>query len=104
MTPRGGAAKLKAPVDAAKVTEALGDFFGGDLKLAGDGDGGGGVEHVVAAGDMKLEGPERSGCRCGPGSARSGRRHSGEKFEAVVGLGGIAVGEDAAANAGQNAP
>ena len=57
----GGAAKLKAPVDAAEVTEALGNFVGGNFKLAGDGDGGGGVEHIVASGNVELEGAEGAG-------------------------------------------
>ena len=60
----GCAAKLKAPVDSAEVAEALGDFVGGNFKLVGDGYGGGGVEHVVAAGDMEFKGAERAGRRC----------------------------------------
>jgi hypothetical protein len=57
----GRAAKLKSPVDAAEVIEARGDLIGGNFKLAGDGNGGGGVEDVVASGDVEFEGTERSG-------------------------------------------
>ena len=52
----GLAAKLEAAIDTAEVAEALGNLVGGDFELAGDGDGGSGVEHVVAAGDMEFKG------------------------------------------------
>ena len=98
----GLAAQLEAAVDAAKMVEALGDFVGGNFKLVGDGDGGGGVEHVVAAGDVEFEGTERSGSGVHLKAGEAARAPAGEELEAVVGLGGDAVGEDAAAGAGQN--
>ena len=57
----GGATKLKAPINSSEVIEAFGNFIGGNFKLAGDGDGGGGVENVMASRDMEFEGAERSG-------------------------------------------
>ncbi len=53
------AALLEAPVDAAKVAETLGNFSGCDLKLPRNGDGGRGVEHIVPAGHVQLERPQR---------------------------------------------
>src|ERR1700678_2092549 len=52
----GAAAKLEAAVDSVEAGQALGDFLCRDFKLTGDGDGGGGVEDVVTAGNAKLEG------------------------------------------------
>ena len=49
----GGATKLKAPINSSEVIEARGDLIGGNFKLAGDGNGGGGVEDVVAARNAK---------------------------------------------------
>ena len=53
------AAQLETPVDAAKMVEPLGDFFRRYQKLMGNGDGGGGVEHIVASGHMQLKRAQR---------------------------------------------
>src|SRR5580692_7767508 len=53
-------AVLEAPVDAAKILEPLGDLFRRYFKLPGDRDGGRGVEHIVPAGNLQLEGAERA--------------------------------------------
>ena len=47
---------LKAPVDATKRRQPGGDLLRRELQLDGDGDRGGGVEDVVAAGDMEVKG------------------------------------------------
>ena len=53
---------LEAPVDAAKVLEPLGNLLRRYFKLPRNGHGGRGVEHIVPAGHMQLEGPQRSRC------------------------------------------
>ena len=55
---------LEATVDAAETAEAFGDFFGRDFELVRDGYGGGGVEHVVAAGHVQIERAERTAPVC----------------------------------------
>src|SRR5450756_1002403 len=49
------AARLEAAIDSAEGREALADGVGLDFELHGDGDGGHGIEHVVAAGDAQRE-------------------------------------------------
>ena len=53
------AALLKAPVDAAKMVEPLGNLFRRNLKLPRDGHGRRCVEHVVSAGHVQLERAQR---------------------------------------------
>jgi len=102
----GFAAQLEAAIDAVKAAEAFGDFVGGDFELVGDGDGGGGVEDVVSAGDMKFEGAEGAGGGVDEelgeaGFARDGGGY-GQKFKTVVGFGGFAIGVNAAMGTGQD--
>ena len=47
------ALELEATVDAAEGFQALRDGFGCDFKLRGDGDCGGCVEDIMAAGDVQ---------------------------------------------------
>ena len=91
---------LEAAVDATEGGEAGGDLVGRDAELDADGDGGGGVEDVVAAGDMELEGAEEQAAIVDleAGVAVGGFR---EELYAEVGLGIGSVGVDLAAGAGE---
>jgi hypothetical protein len=98
------ATKLEAAIDTRKMAEALSDFAFCDLKLAGNGHGSGGIEDVVAAGDVKLEWTKRAlrGVNLEAGETGLTRRGLSclNDFETKVGLGGNSVGKDAAAGAG----
>ncbi len=100
-------AKLKAPIDAAKMAEAFGDFVGRDFKLAGDRHGRRRIKHVVAAGDVQLKRTERARRSVDQKARKSrsaGRRFAGwQELEAVVGFRQFTVSEDAPADSRQNA-
>ena len=68
------AAKLEAPVDSAETAEAFGNLIRVHAELMGDGDGGSGVEDVVASGNMEFEGTERAESRSDLEAGEVGRR------------------------------
>jgi len=64
------ATQLETPVHAAKVAEAFCDLVRCNTELMGDGYSGGGVEDVVAAGDIQFKRPKQP---CGSGHLKAGK-------------------------------
>src|SRR5580698_1708231 len=103
-------ALLEAPIDTAKVGEALGNLLRCDIKLARNSYGCSRVQYIVPARNVQLEWAESAG-----GSVHLKTRVSAslpwlrvwrlsrfDNFQPVVGLFSHAVGEDASPHARQN--
>src|ERR1017187_8517597 len=95
------AAHLKAAVDAVEGGKGFADFVGGDFEFHGDGDGGHGVEHVVAARNAQVEAAQVGGAIAQAEIAGKGVEGQFRGFH--VGLRGGSIGDDAALDGGQNA-
>ena len=94
----GFATELEAAIDPAVFGYPRADIFGGDFEFTGDGDGGGGVEHVVHAGDFEREFTEIFAAE---GEAEAaGHVAEIDVGEVEVGLGADAVGDCAALDVG----
>src|SRR6266498_3807891 len=95
------ATHLEAAIDAAEGGEACADGVRFDLEFHGDGDGGHGVEHVVAAGNAQGEAAETGGAIADVELAEERTADDIGGFD--IGLRGGAVGNGAAADFGEQA-
>src|ERR1035437_10085251 len=92
------AAQLEAAIDAAEGSQPFADGVGLDFEFHGDGDGGHGIEHVVAAGDAQREPAEIGGAIAD--TELADKRAADDIAGLDIGLSGGAVGDGAAADLG----
>jgi len=83
------------------MAEPLGNLLGVHAELVSDGHGGGGVQHVVAAGNIQLKWTERTESRVNQ-KLREAPLALRKQLQTIVGLGCNAIRKNAAMSAGQN--